>query len=179
VLPADWDRLLADHTAALEEYQASAMSLSLETWTRPMAPGKWTPAEVTSHVTEAYRVLRGELGGQAGMSLRGSRLRRFILRHTALPRLLAGKPFPPGVRAPRETRPRIVVDDRQTALKELGSLAELFTTELGACAGPARPCLTHAYFGLLSPRQALQLLAVHTRHHARQLAACRQFPTLS
>jgi DinB superfamily len=179
VLPPDWDRLLADHTAALEEYLASAMSLSLEVWIRPMAQGKWTPAELTSHVAEAYRVLRGELGGQAGMNLRGSPLQRFILRHTVLPRLLAGKPFPPGVRAPRETRPKIVVDDRQTALRELGSVAELFTTELGACAGPASPRLTHAYFGLLSPRQALQLVAVHTRHHARQLAGCRLFLTPS
>ena len=154
------------------------MLLSLETWTLPMAPGKWTPAEVTSHVTAAYRVLRGELGGQAGMSLRGSRLRRFILRHTVLPRLLAGRPFPPGARAPRETRPTIVAGDRQTALRELGSVAELFTTELSASAGVASPRLAHAYFGLMSPRQALQLLAAHTRHHARQLADCRHFPTL-
>jgi hypothetical protein len=172
-LPAEWDRLLADHTAALDEYLASALSLSPETWSRPMAAGKWNPAEITSHVAEAYRVLRAELNGQPGMGLRGSRLRRFIFRHTILPRLLAGKPFPPGVRAPRETRPKVASSDRQTALTELSSVADQFTAELGARARLANPRLSHAYFGLLSTREVLQLLAVHTRHHARQLAACR------
>jgi hypothetical protein len=71
-----------------------------------------------------------------------------------------------------------VLKDRHTALSELGSVAELFTTELSASAGKARPRLSHAYFGRMSPRQALQLLAAHTRHHARQLADCRQAPTL-
>jgi len=172
-LPADWDRLVTDHMAALDEYCVAAKSLSRETWTRPMARGKWTPAELTSHVAESYRVLRAELGGEPGMRLRGSRLRRLILRHTVLPRLLMGRPFPPGVRAPREVRPRAVIEDRETALTELASAAELFTTELTARAGPADPRLTHAYFGLLSPHHALQLLAAHTRHHSRQLAACR------
>jgi hypothetical protein len=172
-LSADWDRLLADHSAALDEYRVAAKSLSRETWTRPMAPGKWTPAELTSHVAESYRVLRAELGGEPGMRLRGSRLQRLILRHTVLPRLLTGGPFPPGVRAPREVRPKVVIEDRETALTDLGSAAELFTTELTARAGPANPRLSHAYFGRLSSRQALQLMAVHTRHHARHLMSCR------
>ena len=31
--------------------------------------------------------------------------------------------------------------------------------------------LTHAYFGRMSARQSLTMATVHTRHHARQLAA--------
>jgi hypothetical protein len=100
----------------------------------------------------------------------GSRFQRLVLRHTMLPRLLTGRPFPPGVRAPRETRPREIVEDPETALATLASLAAEFAEELTNRAG-GRVRLTHAYFGSLSPDQGIKLLTVHTRHHARQLAA--------
>ncbi len=167
---------MADHDGSLEEYRTAARWLAPTAWMRPPAPGKWTPAEITSHVAEAYRVLLAELGGAGGMKLLGSRLQRLILRYTLLPRLITGRPFPPGVRAPRETRPKAIIKDHDEALSELGHLAGLFAAELAvrAAAGPVR--LTHAYFGALSPGQGLQLLTAHNRHHARQLASCRQFP---
>jgi hypothetical protein len=141
------------------------------TWIQPLAPGKWSPAEITSHVAEAYQVLRTELGGGAGMRLLGSPLQRWVLRHTMLPRLCQGQPFPPGVRAPKETRPREIEEDPALALTRLDTLAMAFTKELTTQAAAREVRLTHAYFGSLSPRQGLQLLIVHTRHHARQLAS--------
>lgn len=137
---------------------------------RPLAAGKWSPAEVTSHVSEAYQVLRTELAGGPGMRLLGSPLQRWLLRHTMLPRLCRGKPFPPGVWAPRETRPREVKDVPAVALQGLETLARGFSQELTSRAQAGKVRLSHAYFGPLSPRQGLQLLIVHTRHHARQLA---------
>lgn len=171
-LPSDWSRRLADHAHAVEGYRAAVDALSRDAWMEPLAPGKWTPAEVTAHVIEAYRVLTAELAGAAGMRVLGSSLQRLVLRHTMLPRLLAGKPFPAGVRAPRETRPREILANPGSALAELARLAEEFTRDLSdKAAAQERGRLTHAYFGLLSLRQGLELLTVHTRHHARQLAA--------
>lgn len=169
-LPSDWDSLLTDHAAAVAEYVGVAQRFSPEAWMQPLAPGKWTPAEVTSHVAEAYQVLRAELGGGPGMRLLGSPLQRWLLRQTMLPRLLAGKPFPAGVRAPKETRPRNVQPDSVNALAVLRTLAQAFTQELTTRAAAGTIRLTHAYFGPLSPRQGIRLLIVHTRHHARQLA---------
>jgi hypothetical protein len=168
-LPPDWTSLLAHHSTALEEYRTTAGRLPAHAWMRPLAPGKWTPAEVTSHVSEAYRVLCAELAGNAGMRTLGSRFQRLVLRHTVLPRLLSGGSFPPGVRAPRETRPREIVEDPDTALATLGSLASAFTEELTTRAAAGKVRLTHAYFGSLSATQGIRLLTVHTRHHARQL----------
>jgi hypothetical protein len=169
-LPSAWPLLLAEHSRAVEEYVAAAQGLSVQAWMRPLATGKWTPAEVTSHVTEAYRVLRAELAGSSGMRLLGSRFQRLILRHTVLPRLLRGRPFPLGVRAPRETRPREVVHDPKVALSTLADLTETFAQELTNQAARNKVCLTHAYFGPLSAQQGLLLLTAHTRHHARQLS---------
>jgi hypothetical protein len=169
-----WAALLADHASAVEEYVTAAERLSPQSWMQPLSAGKWSPAEVTSHVAEAYRVLRGELGGADGMRMLGSRLQRFVLRHTVLPRLLAGSGFPPGVRAPRETRPREIEADTALALSTLSALAEGFARELTARAAGAKISLTHAYFGPLTAEQGLKLLTVHIRHHARQLLS----PTL-
>jgi hypothetical protein len=105
------------------------------------------------------------------MRLLGSPLQRWILRRTLLPRLCKGRPFPPGVRAPRETRPREIEEDSALALTRLGTLAMDFTKELTTRQAGGEVRLTHAYFGPLSARQGLQLLSGHTRHHARQLGA--------
>jgi len=170
-LPSDWIHLAADHADAVAEFMQAAGRFSPGRWMQPLAPGKWSPAEVTSHVAESYHVLRSELGGAAGMRLRLSPWQRWLLRHTMMPRILRGSPFPAGARAPAEIRPRTIEQDPSAGLAMLAAGAEAFVQELSARAAGQRVRLTHAYFGQLSARQSLQLVAVHTRHHARQLAA--------
>jgi uncharacterized damage-inducible protein DinB len=169
-LPSDWLSLLADHAAAVEQFATAIRQCPAESWAQPLAPGKWSPAELTSHLTESYQVLRTELGGGQGMQLRGRRLQRWIFRHTLLPRILATGLFPVGARAPRETRPRETAPDPEMALAALMRQATAFDQELTACA-TGRVRLTHAYFGPMSARQSLRLVAVHARHHAGQLAS--------
>jgi hypothetical protein len=169
-LPRDWGALAADHNAAIQQFVVTVQQLSPHSWSRPLAPGKWTPAEVTSHLAESYRILRTELAGGPGMALRLSRFRRWVFRHTILPRILRRGIFPAGARAPRETRPREVLEDAAAALRTLTLEADAFAQELTTRAGCGRVHLNHAYFGPMSARQSLRLVAVHTRHHARQVA---------
>jgi uncharacterized damage-inducible protein DinB len=173
-LPRDWDALAADHSAALQQFVMTARQLSPHSWSRPLAPGKWTPAEVTSHLAESYRILRSELAGGQGMALRLPRMQRWLLRHTILPRILQGGPFPRGARAPRETWPREVMEDAAPALSMLMVEAEGFLQDLTTRASSGKVHLTHAYFGPMSVRQSLQLVAVHARHHARQIAGLQR-----
>jgi hypothetical protein len=173
---AEWIGLVEAHALALHEYRIAASALDSATWLRPIASGKWSPAEITAHVAKAYGVLTVELDGGAGMGLRGSSLQRLVLRHTVLPRLLTGRPFPPGVRAPRETRPTEIIEEPVVALTRLVERAEQFTRNLTEKAGRQKVRLTHAYFGQLSAPQGLKLSTAHTRHHARQLAAINPSP---
>ncbi|HYF39434.1 MAG TPA: DinB family protein [Gemmatimonadales bacterium] len=176
---ADWTRLLDEHSRAVEQYRIAAGQVHSSQWTAPVAPGKWSPAEITAHLAQAYALLSTELNGGTGMRLRGSRLQRLVLRHTMLPRILRGAPFPPGVRAPREIRPDHIMEDRPTALADLASRAERFARALTAKSTTKGVRLTHAYFGPLTPRQGLELSIVHTRHHAQQLAAIHRSPPSS
>jgi hypothetical protein len=176
---AQWAELLDNHARALDEYCLAAAALDSTVWLGPIAPGKWSPAEITAHVAEAYQVLTAELAGAAGMALRGSKLQRLVLRYMVLPRLLTGRPFPPGARAPRETRPTKIIEESVVALTRLVERAEQFTRDLTGKSDRQNVRLTHAYFGRLSARQALELSTMHTRHHARQLAAISRSPLSS
>jgi hypothetical protein len=169
-LPSDWGSLSADHRNAVEQFVATVRQLPPGSWSNPLAPGKWTPAEISSHLIASYRIMRAELAGGAGMALRLKPLQRWVLRHTVLPRILRGGPFPAGARAPRETRPVEVIRDLGESLAILATEANTLAEELTSHARAGRVRLTHAYFGGMSARQSLQLLAVHTRHHARQIA---------
>jgi DinB superfamily len=160
-----------DHAQAVEQFVVAARCLPPEHWERPPLPGQWSPAEITSHLDLTYQVLRAELTGAAGMRLLGSPLRRWLLRHTVMSKILRGQPFPPGARAPREIRPGEIHDDAAIGLTALAAEAEAFSRELTARAASGPVHLTHAYFGQLSARQSLVLVSVHTRHHTRQIAA--------
>jgi uncharacterized damage-inducible protein DinB len=162
---------MTDHASAVSEFVEAARRIPRGAWTQELAPGKWSPAEITSHVAEAYEVLRRELSGGPGMRLLGSPLQRWLLRRTMLPGILRGRPFPVGARAPSETRPREVQMDPTSTLATLEVKADAFARELSARVADRRLRLSHAYFGPMSARQSLQLVAVHTRHHARQLEA--------
>jgi hypothetical protein len=167
--PAAWAVLVTDHASAVSEFAEAARRFPTGTWTRALAPGKWSPAEITSHVTQAYKVLRRELEGGPGMQLRGSRWQRWLFRHTILPDILRRGSFPVGARAPREIRPSEMQKDFASALPVLAAEADAFARELSGRAAERRLRLSHAYFGPMSPRQSLRLAAVHIRHHARQL----------
>jgi len=168
---ADWATLVIGHSAAVEEFLRAAQEIEADRWTRPPGPGKWSPAEITSHLIQSYHTFRSELAGGPGMALRLARVRRWLLRRTTLPRILSTGTFPEGARAPRETRPREVEPNPRIALHTLSTEADAMVQELSDRMRSGRVRLTHAYFGRMSARQSLTLATVHTRHHARQISA--------
>jgi hypothetical protein len=168
-LPPEWVTASEAHTQAVALFASAARAVESACWQRPLAEGKWSPAEITMHLIEAYGVLRGELAGRPGMRMLGTAPRRWLLRHLVLPRLLRGAPFP-RVRAPLETRPVTVLTDQAAAVSRLEREAAEFAAELAAREAAAPVWLTHAYFGRIPALHGLRLAAVHTGHHARQLA---------
>jgi hypothetical protein len=170
-LPSNWSSLVAGHSEAVDQYLAAATRVPSSAWTQPLATGKWSPAEITSHLEQSYQVLQSELSGRPGMRVILPPFRRWLVRLTIMPRILSGGPFPAGARAPRETRPREGEANMGRALSSLSEKAELLIRELTDQVPYRRVRLTHAYFGPLCPEDGLRLLTVHTRHHARQLEA--------
>jgi hypothetical protein len=164
-----WDAAARAHREAVESFLALAARIDDERWTRPMGPGKWSPAQVAEHLVLAFEAMLRELAGDGGMRPLGSRWRRALLRWTLLPHILFHRSLPIRARAPRELRPAPVAGERPVVLARLGGLAGQFEREVAAAAGRGHPGLTHPYFGRIGPLRALRFSAVHIEHHHRQV----------
>ena len=160
---------LTKHRAAVREYIAQASKLDSGVWLHPIAPGKWSPAQITQHVTLGIEMFTDDLAGGTGMALRLSPWRRFVLRTFMLPRLLRKGQYPGGTKAPREIRPS---DTPATQPEALGKLQEAVTAleaTVASVPNAASRRLSHAYFGRVPAATAIDLLALHARHHMAQL----------
>ena len=159
----------ADHRAAVEAVADALRRVEPSAWRVPGRPGKWTPAEIAHHLALAYEPPMSELSGGSGYALRIPLWKRRLLRWRFLGGIVRRAEFPWGAPAPREIRPRPDTLEQGQAVGRLREAAALFERRLSEAHARRRVRLKHAYFGRLTPRQTLKLLAAHAYHHEKQL----------
>ena len=157
------------HRRSVDTFISHAESVAPEEWELPLAPGKWSPAQVAEHVRLTYEVVCRELEGGHGIRLRSPWWLRPILRFRFLPMILRGGRLPAGARAPREIRPGAGPFPRTALLQSLRDVA-VRAEEAMAVRSPGAPGFTHHVFGRLQAGDALRFAAVHNEHHTRQIA---------
>ena len=166
----NWEDVMQLHNTAAQELLSTAERVPAQKWLVPRAEGKWSPAEVVEHLNLAYDVFMRELGGEPGMQIRTKLWQRVLLKVTMVPRILAGRGFPVGARAPRETRPALTSTDQGAAIAAFRDRAGRFEVAAAeAQSGRPRTRLTHAYFGRMSLRDSVLICARHIQHHQKQL----------
>lgn len=165
----EWAKAIEGHAAAIEDYLGTAARLDEPAWRISVAPGKWTPAEITEHLVRTYQVSLEQLRGGRGLEPRVGAFLRQILRLAILPRIFRTRRLPRGARAPREIRPADRGLPRQAALDEFRGLADEFETEMSARRADGDVRLTHHIFGKFEPVRAVDFVAIHVEHHGRQL----------
>jgi hypothetical protein len=161
---------LEAHRAAVAAYLETARALAKDAWERPWAEGKWTPAQVTEHLSLAYDALLADIVEGRPMKAKLPRWRQTLLRWVLLPHILFHRSFPVRAPAPRETRPAEARAPRDEALRALAALSERFEAEVAAAGARGFRHLTHPYFGAVDLRKALPFVSVHIEHHRRQIA---------
>jgi len=166
------DALLRKNRAAVADFAAAASAVAIDAWQTPLAAGKWSPAQHVDHVSRAYAAAVLEIVHDSPMRLIGSpaQRRRWRLIGLTLVRWLGR--LPRGAPAPREIRPPERLDlGRPQLLAELDGHVRDFEVAIQSIASDGKRGFTHPYFGALSARDGVRLLAVHTRHHERALRA--------
>jgi hypothetical protein len=166
-----WDRAVRAHAIALERFLDCAAAVPPSKWSEPLAPGKWTPAEVVEHLVLAYETVGRELSGGAGMRVVLPGWKRLIARLFYLPRIIAGRGFPKGAKAPRETRPVSVRGTQAEVVSAMRSIASGVERQMLDAHGRAGRRLTHAYFGRMTFEQGMLMQVRHLDHHRAQLDA--------
>lgn len=169
-----WHAAVEEHQVALAAYLDAAGRLSDAAWTRPWAPGKWTPGQITEHLSMTYRVFIGEVTGGPAMRLKLTPFRRGVLRMFLLPHMLFHRTFPRGAPAPRELRPAEGPPSaRGEALAQMRALGERFEREASRARAAGWTHVTHPFFGAIDLTRGMRLAAVHIEHHTRQVAAIK------
>jgi hypothetical protein len=159
-----------DHHRAVREFVAAARAVDADRWERPLADGKWTPAQVAEHMRLSYEVFAHQLAGGQGLRVRTSWWQRRMLRWKFLGGILQQGVLPVGARAPREVRPGDGPFDRDATLLALEEAAAEAESRLVKRWSDPSCVMTHHVFGDLRPPEGMRLATVHTRHHARQIA---------
>ena len=101
---SDLDDAISANREACQRYLATARKVAKEEWSQPVAPGKWSPAQITEHVALSTEVALKAIKGDPSM---GS-IPRFL---RWLPRTLGFNPtirkgrFPAKQRGPAIFKP--------------------------------------------------------------------------
>ncbi|HEY6146636.1 MAG TPA: DinB family protein, partial [Thermoanaerobaculia bacterium] len=164
-----WSQAIARHRAAILDYVQWGLRVEEAAWRSPIAAGKWTPAEITDHLVRTYRKALDEVRGGEGLRPRYGRLLRQALRLTVLPGIFRTRRLPGGATAPSEILPAESRVSQHDALSQLDDLAGEFEREIFSRRGDPGVHLTHHIFGPIKAPAAVDFIAIHTEHHARQL----------
>lgn len=159
-----------DHQRALDSVLRSATNVPADTWNRPAAEGKWSPAQVVEHLRLTYTTIRADLAGREGFRIRLGWLQLKLVRWRFLAAITREGRFPPGTPAVREVRPGPGPYDREQLLAQLKAEGEAFDQEIHAASASGR-LLNHPFLGKLTIDEGLALVTQHLRHHERQLPA--------
>lgn len=169
-LPGRWPEQHQAHRDAVDAFAITAANIAAGRWNEPMAPGKWSPAELALHLALTAEVMLRELATGEGPRVVTTWWQRALLRYTVRPKLLAGGKFPP-VRSPREARPQGPAGEQGATITRLRArAAELEAAIEAAARERPRTRLTHPYLGAFSLEESLRFCALHVRHHHAQLA---------
>lgn len=165
----DWQEAMTAHRAAVEQVEASIRAVPAAMWTRAPAPGKWSPAEVVRHLVLVYQHLAAEQAGTVQIRVLPPPWKAWLLRTVALPRLLAGRPLPAGVRSPREARPSGELPSPDVALGEFAAAVAAWADAMERNRSRRGARATHPFFGRLPLLTMVRFSTIHTEHHRRQL----------
>jgi uncharacterized damage-inducible protein DinB len=129
----------------------------------PIAPGKWSPAEIADHVIKANHLFAHAL--EIGLK----RTTDSSLEFLKMPRGRVtddGRAIAPTDEQPTPGRERHALKaDLERSFAHLVQVAQ----NLNDVNGLTVTCVDQSFFGPMNAQECLQLMAWHTAHHAKQL----------
>lgn len=170
ITPSSFEPLRASHQAAVSAFISKALTLTAAEWEAPIAPDKWSPAQIAEHLRLSYVALGSEAEGGQGLRIRTSSWIQPWLRWRYLRQILRTGHLPAGARSPREARPGAGPFDRAATLAALAEAASAFEDAIARRWDGNDAVLTHHIFGHMPIRKGLRFVTVHTEHHTRQLS---------
>ena len=158
------------HAEAVTAFGKRAEEVTEHDWMRAPADGKWSPAQITVHLTLSFEAFDTDLRGGPPMKMRLNGFKRVLARLLYMQRILWNGRFPSGAPSPRETRPPAELPPRPECLRRFHEAAAQLEKTIGKV-NAERPNVrvTHPYFGKVGLTDAVKISARHIEHHMKQL----------
>lgn len=158
---------LADNRAAVNEFIAAARGFDATKWSVPLAPGKWSPAQIAEHLVIVYEYNRKVVTGTAGKG--APKFLQPLAKWFVVTKTLKAGRFTRKGKAPGIFAPTAAPGDAVPLLTRLAAVVTGFENDIRSGHPEARHNVAHPFFGTLPTVVYLRLQAIHTRHHRSQL----------
>lgn len=165
----EWAQVMERHRAAVAVYLQIAGTIPETVWLAPIEAEKWTPAQITEHLILTYQIFLKQMRGEQNIEMIHGFLMRRLLRLLILPGIYRRRKLPRGAQAPDEILPIEANKTPEVALKQLREAVAKFEKEASERRNEENLRLTHHVFGKIKLIEGIDLAAIHTEHHARQL----------
>jgi hypothetical protein len=169
MIDREWQDAAEAHEGVIRRYLDQAAALDVGMWHRPVAEGKWSPAQITDHLVKTYEILLGQLRGGDGLHVQTSGVARGLFWSPLLRMMLRLQWIPSVARAPKALVPEAIEETREAALERLRRGASQLERELYARRNEAGLGFTHHLFGRLEALRGVRFATLHTDHHRKQL----------
>ena len=162
------DDAIAANREAAQKFLSTARTVAKEKWAAPVAPGKWSPAQILDHVAVTAEVSLKAIKGDASM---GSipRFLRFIPRVFGFnPTIKKGR-FPEKQRGPAIFAPSTGHPSYEAGAARLESAVSALEQHTRDLAKAGTLAFEHSFFGAVTIADYVCFNALHTTHHEEQL----------
>lgn len=161
------DAIAANREAATK-FLSTARTVAKEEWAAPIAPGKWSPAQIVDHVATSTEVALKAIKGDKSV---GSfpRIFRAIPREMVFNSTIKKGAFPGKMRGPAifaPSREHASLDASAERLERAIADLEAHVRDL---AKAGKDTFEHGFFGRVKVADYIRFNGLHTDHHEQQL----------
>ena len=160
--------VITENRKATEQFLATARKVPPEKWAQPVAPGKWSPAQIADHIAVTTEVALKAINGDASM---GSipKFLRFIPRKLGFDPTIKKGRFPEKQRGPAVFAPSKGHPSYDASVERLNRAIAALETHVRGRMAKGDHSFEHSFFGRVSIPDYIRFGTLHTQHHERQL----------
>lgn len=164
----DIEQVIADNRKATDRFLATARSVPKEKWEQPVAPGKWSPAQIVDHIAVTSEVALKAINGDPSM---GSipKFLRFIPRKLGFDPTIKKGRFPEKQRGPAIFAPSTHHPAYEASVAKLERAMVALEAHVRNLMAANHRSFEHTFFGRVSIPDYIRFGTLHTEHHERQL----------
>jgi len=161
---ADLTRRLDDNRSAVDAVLTSA-DRHADAWTTPVAPGKWSPAQLVEHLAVSYEQGANVVAGRPAMLPSIPAIVRPLVRMLFFNRVVRKGWFPKSKTSP-DMDPASGPETPEAGRARLEAACDEFVE---TCQGVTGSEVTSSAFGRVGLSEYVRFMEVHTRHHIKQM----------